>query len=65
MSANHALRERLKTEGEAKNISIFYPDLAYCTDNAAMVAVAGWQRFLRGETIGFIAIVAESALAFG
>lgn len=53
VSANHALRERLKTEGEAKNISIFYPDLAYCTDNAAMIAVAGWQRFLRGEQSGY------------
>ena len=39
-----ALMQELKGE-------VFYPSLAYCTDNGAMIAYAGMQRLKAGETL--------------
>lgn len=44
VGANLRLREKLKTL-EQKGVSIFYPRLEFCTDNGAMIAYAGYQRF--------------------
>jgi N6-L-threonylcarbamoyladenine synthase len=44
VGANLRLREKLKSL-EQKGISIFYPRLEFCTDNGAMIAYAGYQRF--------------------
>lgn len=49
VSANQRLRQALGyflTEG--KGVEVYYPDLAYCTDNAAMVAYTGYLRFQAG-----------------
>ncbi len=40
VSANKGLKERFMEEGKDFNISI--PSIKYCTDNAAMIAVAGY-----------------------
>ncbi len=40
VSANKGLKERFMEEGKGFNISI--PSIKYCTDNAAMIAVAGY-----------------------
>ncbi|QBQ53755.1 tRNA (adenosine(37)-N6)-threonylcarbamoyltransferase complex transferase subunit TsaD [Nitrosococcus wardiae] len=52
VSANQALRERLKVMGAQENAQIYYPRLAFCTDNGAMIAFAGCQRLLAGEHAG-------------
>ncbi|ADE13254.1 metalloendopeptidase, glycoprotease family [Nitrosococcus halophilus Nc 4] len=52
VSANQALRERLKSMGAQENAQVYYPRLAFCTDNGAMVAFAGCQRLLAGEQVG-------------
>lgn len=49
VSANLTLREKLSSELAAKGCSVFYPPHEFCTDNAAMVAFTGYQRFSRGE----------------
>jgi N6-L-threonylcarbamoyladenine synthase len=41
VSANSGLRNVLKEKGEKSRWKIFIPPLSYCTDNAAMVAIAG------------------------
>jgi len=41
VGANRALRERLLREGAARNVQVFFPDPAFCTDNGAMIALAG------------------------
>ena len=49
VSANQALRLRLDAEAAQHGWSVYYPGLAYCTDNGAMVAYAGCQRLLAGQ----------------
>lgn len=44
VSANKRLRERLAKACAARGARLHLPPLAYCTDNAAMVAYTGWLR---------------------
>lgn len=41
VGANRALRERLDAEARRRDFEVFYPPLALCTDNGAMIAFAG------------------------
>lgn len=41
VSANSGLRSRLQEEGEKHGWNTYIPKFEYCTDNAAMIAVAG------------------------
>ena len=42
VSANTGLRERLEKECQMNNINLSIPRINYCTDNAAMIAAAGY-----------------------
>lgn len=53
VSANKYLREQLQTVMKNLSGEVFYPSLQYCTDNGAMIAYAGAQRLLAGETVEF------------
>lgn len=48
VSANSELRTRL-LELENENYKVFIPKFEYCTDNAAMIAITGYYKFLQGE----------------
>ena len=48
VGANTHLRERLDTECATRNARIHYPELALCTDNGAMIALAAAMRLQRG-----------------
>ena len=50
VSANSRLRKRGLSWAQTKKVSLFLPPFKYCTDNAAMVAFAGLQRLLKGES---------------
>ena len=41
VAANSGLRKRLKELGDHEQVEVFFPPFNYCTDNAAMIAVAG------------------------
>jgi N6-L-threonylcarbamoyladenine synthase len=49
VSANSGLRTRLQTEGEALGWKTYIPDFQYCTDNAAMIAMAAYFEFEAGK----------------
>ena len=44
VAANKNLRKVLKQIADEEGIEVFYPKLEYCTDNAAMIAYAGFIR---------------------
>ncbi|MCL5261259.1 MAG: tRNA (adenosine(37)-N6)-threonylcarbamoyltransferase complex transferase subunit TsaD [Gammaproteobacteria bacterium] len=48
VSANQNLREKMLLMTKDEDIELFYPRLEFCTDNGAMIAYAGYQRFLLG-----------------
>jgi len=49
VGANLALREALKKSGEKHGWSVSYPRIAFCTDNGAMIALAGYYRLQAGH----------------
>jgi len=49
VSANSRLRERVAAEARARNLHFLPPEPVYCTDNAAMIAYAGWCHFAAGR----------------
>jgi N6-L-threonylcarbamoyladenine synthase len=52
VSANQRLREALKDAVSRRGGRVYYPRLEFCTDNAAMIAVAGLARLKAGEHDG-------------
>ncbi|HTI61288.1 tRNA (adenosine(37)-N6)-threonylcarbamoyltransferase complex transferase subunit TsaD [Mucilaginibacter sp.] len=52
VSANTGLRQGLKQLGEEMGWNTFIPQFQYCTDNAAMIAIAGYYKYLKGDFTG-------------
>lgn len=49
VSANLRLREKLDALALGAGVKVFYPELKLCTDNAAMIASAGYYNFVAGK----------------
>ncbi len=52
VSANSGLRKTLQETAIIKNWNIYIPDFQYCTDNAGMIAMTGYYKYLAGEFCG-------------
>jgi len=49
VAANSRLRAKMKVKAGADNIETFFPAPKFCTDNGAMIALAGYEWLMRGR----------------
>jgi N6-L-threonylcarbamoyladenine synthase len=49
VGANKQLREKLTNSSQKNNFQLFFPSLEFCTDNGAMIALAGYLRYSLSE----------------
>ena len=62
VGANRRLRERLDQAAKARGCAVYYPEFEFCTDNGAMIALAGALRLgaaLRDDPSGALRLGAE------
>lgn len=50
VAANTYIRKQFETFSKEQNIKIYYPELGLCTDNAAMIAAAGYYDYISGRS---------------
>lgn len=51
VSANAKLRQKMDEEAKKIGATVFYPPIKLCTDNAAMIASAGYYNYIAGKMI--------------
>lgn len=52
VSANSELRKQLLALGAKNNWNVFIPPFEYCTDNAAMIGITGYYKYLQQQFTG-------------
>lgn len=53
VAANSSLRAAFEQECGKRGITFYYPSPVFCTDNAAMIGVAGYYEYMRGVRDGY------------
>ena len=64
VSANSYLRKKLNELGIQNNLKIFIPKFEYCTDNAAMIAIAGKYKYISKKSKSDYSESASARLSF-
>jgi len=52
VSANSGLRNTLEGYGKQQGLNVYFPEFKFTTDNAAMIAITGYHKYLKGEFVG-------------
>ena len=53
VASNSSLRKAFEKRCKEEGVRFFHPSSVFCTDNAAMIGVAGYYDFVRGERSGY------------
>ncbi len=53
VASNSRLREKMGEETAKRGMKLFFPEPILCTDNAAMIACAGYYEFVSGKRAGY------------
>lgn len=53
VASNSSLREAFERECAANHVKFYHPSPIFCTDNAAMIGVAGYYEYIRGVRSGY------------
>jgi len=60
VAANSGLREKMRKT--ITDIPVHFPKMAYCTDNAAMIAVAGYYKYMKNKRVDDLMLNGSSRL---
>ena len=63
VSANSGIRQALKDAKDTLGWTTYVPKFAYCTDNAAMIGIVGYLKYLNGKQSDY-GVAAKSKLSF-
>ena len=63
VSANSGLRDSLTKMGKKEKWAIYIPRYEYCTDNAAMIAMAAYYKYMAGDFSDY-SITPDARLTF-
>ncbi len=62
VAANSYLREKLTQEATNNKIEVFYPPMALCTDNAAMIGCCGYYNLINNYSIADLSLSPDPSL---
>ena len=63
VSANSLLRQSLTLKHDSAGWDVFIPPMSLCTDNAAMVGISGYYKYIKGEYCG-LEVTPQPRMAF-